>query len=85
MEERCQLLGGKGFHLPVLQLGQGAAIRRFVAIGFWSMAKFTAEEITWLMLRTVLAFSPLLVLGPDPLRPAAVQQLFVGFLQVQRG
>ncbi len=47
-----------GFHLPVLQFGGAQSFVGLVVISFWSMAKSMAEEITWLILHTVLALNP---------------------------
>lgn len=39
-------------------LGRAQPFVGLVVISFWSMAKSMAEEITWLILRTVLALNP---------------------------
>ena len=86
MEERCQLLGERGFHLPVLQLGQGAAIRRICLNRLLVDGKIRGSGNHLVDVAHCLGIQPFgLLLGPNPLSPTAVQQLFVGFLQVQRG
>ena len=47
-----------GFISRCSGLGRAQPFVGLVLISFWSMAKSMAEEITWLILRTVLALNP---------------------------
>ena len=58
LEESTQTLRQQDFHFLPLQLWQDTAFHRLLGISFCSTAQFRAEEITWLMLRTILTLRP---------------------------
>ena len=85
-EERCQLLGGEGFHLPVLQLGQGAPVCRVSAYQLLVDGEIHGGGDHLVDIPHSFGAETLgLLFGFGALYPAAAQQLFVQPLQIQRG
>ena len=81
MEEGRQLLGGEGFHLPVLQLGQGAPVCRVGADQLLVDGEIHGGGNDLIDIPHRFGAETLgLVFGLNSFHPAAAQQLFVQLL-----
>ncbi len=81
MQEGRQLLGGKGFHLPVLQLGQGTAVRGVGGDQLLVNGEIHGRGNHLVDVTDSFGAETLgLTLGLDPLYSAAAQQFFVELL-----
>ena len=85
-EEGRQVLRWNGFHLPVLQPGQGTAVRGVGADQLLVDGEIHGGGDHLVDIpHSFGAETPGLLFGFDALYPAAAQQLFVQPLQIQRG
>ena len=81
MEKGRQLLDGEGFHLPVLQLGQGTAIRRIGGNQLLVNGKIHGGGNHLVDVAYCFGAETFgLLLGFYPLHPATAQQPFVQLL-----